>query len=633
MHHFHRPARLAAVTVMFAAVLALPNGGAEAAPDPWTYFEMTDGTKIAAAVRYPEGFVAGTDPDLPVIFQMDGYAGGGSQGMDPSRYGNRYITVHASIRGTGCSGGAFNLFDRRHAEDGFEIITEHVPALPGSNGEAAIIGHSYSGITGFLTASLNPPNLKAVAVSGLIDDLYRGIVYPGGVPNFGFPLIWAGGYRPASELAGNAERYAGETQAGDATCAANIATRPTHAAEQAQSVMDHPIANGINFEDGDWWRSRSTLSFVEGIHAPIHITQQYQDEQTGPRGGHVLFERISEDVPKRLVLTNGVHSTTSVAGNDRVAWFNCYVRGDASACAVAQDPQRVLLHFETTSGSAPPAGVADYSTSDWPAPETMWERFYLHDDGTLSTAEVPGEAGRSYAHATAGRQMTGDTGFGLGDDGIGRATFGDGPDQLRYELAIPPDGEPLTVAGPINLTLTASSTAPITDFLVDVLDVGPDGVVQYLQRGLQRSSHREINPDPSRSDYTAGGELYRAWHPHTNTLTKLLTPGTPERFEIEVFPVGWVFRPGHKLVLQLHAPPPSDPLSTYLWASGLPPAVNTVHHDPIGDLRASSILLPVLPFTPAIDAAAPPCQDVLGVPCFVPEAPDLGEAPTVGLPF
>ena len=612
-----------------AGILAAP---ARATPAPWTYFTMSDGTKIAAAVRYPASFDASSGKKLPVLFAMDGYAGGGGQGTDPASFGNRYITVYASIRGTGCSGGAFNLFDRRHAEDGHEIVTKHVPALAGSSGAVGIIGHSYPGLTGFLTASTSPPNLRAIAISGLIDDLYRGIVYPGGVPNLGFPLVWTGGYRLASETLGNAGRYTGELASGDPTCAANIATRPSHADETLNSVIENPIVNGaVSFEDGSWWRLRSTMTYINGIQRPIHITQQFQDEQTGTRGGHVLFENIPAGVPKRLVMTNGVHGTTRVAHNDRVAWLDCWILKIGSQCSKVKNPKkRVNLLVDTTSSDPVPAGTFDYTTSDWPAPETKWTNYFLHADGTMSTADTEGEATKSYLSLPQGRPMTADSG-GLAPDefeeNVGAATFGDGPDLLRYDLAF---DETTAIAGPITLNLTASSTAPITDFFVDVLDVAPNGEVHYLQRGTQRSSHREIDPSPTRSDYTKKGVRYRAWHPHTNTLTKVLVPTMPEALEIEVFPIGHVFRPGHTLRIQVHAPPLYDPLSIYAWASGLPPALNTVHHDAVAAsdgriLGASSILLPVLPRLPKI-GPEPACRERIGVPCFTP-AVDLPSLP------
>lgn len=619
--------RYAAVLALLGGLFTSSLGDADATSHSveWTYFTMSDDTKIAAAISYPNGFDRQDDAPIPVLLQYDGYGAGGSNGINPASYGDRYITVYASIRGTGCSGGAFNLFDRRQAEDGYEMVTDHLPTLPGSNGDVGIIGHSYPGLTGWLTASTNPPNLKAIAISGLIDDLYRGIVYPGGVPNYGFPALWTGALRPALEHSGNLPRYTSPAEIPG--CAANVATRPTDAHGTLNSVVENPIVNGAtSLEDSSWFKLRSTVTWVDGITKPIHITQQFQDEQTGPRGGHVLFERINENVPKRLVMTNGVHGTTSVAHNDRVAWLDCWILEDASQCAKVENPdERVNLLVDTTSGVAVQAGEFDYTTSDWPAPETDWTRYYLRADGTLSTtAGGATEGTRSYVHTPEGRPVTGDSG-GLApsqvEQNLGALTFGDGPDMLRYDLAIPTaanGGTPLSVAGPINLTLSASSTAPNTDFFVDVLDVAPNGDVHYLQRGMQRASHRAINDHPTRTDYVDDDPtkpMYRAWHPHTNTATKLLTPTVAETFEIEVFPIGHVFRPGHTLRIQVHAPPPADPLSVYAWVSGLPPAVNTVLH-----AGASSILLPLLPTTPIIPAVEPACGARIGVPCFHPAA-------------
>src|SRR5690348_570348 len=76
---------------------------ADATPAPsYTFATMPDGTKIALAVSYPRGFHAGKQ--WPALFMMDGYEGGGGP-LDPKEWANRFVLVHASVRGTGCSGG------------------------------------------------------------------------------------------------------------------------------------------------------------------------------------------------------------------------------------------------------------------------------------------------------------------------------------------------------------------------------------------------------------------------------------------------------------------------------------------------------------------------------------------------
>jgi predicted acyl esterase len=595
------------------ATLAAPLG-ARAQTNRLTYATMSDGIKIALAVGYPDGFDA--ERSYPALFVMDGYDGGAGAYSTATWGRNRYVTIHASVRGTGCSGGKFNLFDRRSAFDGYEIIENWIVKQSWSNGRVGIIGHSYPGLTGFLVAATSPPHVKAIAISGLIDDLYRGIVYPGGVPNYGFPSVWTGAYRPASELSGNASRYQSETSSGDPTCATNIATRPPG------DPLDNPIANGLNTQDSQWWASHALLTYINGIKAPIDITQQWQDEQTGPRGGNVLWEKLPSWLPKRLQLTNGVHATNSIANRDKNDWLDCWIiaraHDDDADCGNDQwgypvdgYSSRVQVHFETQPGkvNAPVVG------SDWPLPQTAWTRMYLHPNGTLSDTAGAGEASSLYVSPPGGRQTPADAG-GLNPQGgaAGSYTYVEGPDELSFSYSRP---DTWAVAGPSVLRLRASSTAPDTDFFVDVLDrTTATGELQYLQRGMQRASHMAI--DVTHSDYVkhgpARGELYRAYEPHTNP--QLIVPGQDYNYDIEIFPVGHVFRPGHELVVKLHAPPPADPLSIYAWVSAQPPAVNTVAMNGL-----SSLFLPIVGIDAANIAATPPaCGAQAGVPCFKPVA-------------
>src|SRR5207248_9234899 len=126
----HR-ARFAFAMAVVAAGFASPARGA--APTPlYTYATMSDGVKIALAVSYPTGFSQHPSFRWPTLFMMDGYEGAASP-LDPGSYGARYVMVHASIRGTGCSGGRFDLFDRRSAEDGYELIENWIVRQRWSN--------------------------------------------------------------------------------------------------------------------------------------------------------------------------------------------------------------------------------------------------------------------------------------------------------------------------------------------------------------------------------------------------------------------------------------------------------------------------------------------------------------------
>ena len=72
----------------------------------------------------------------------------GTRAAHASHVDDRYVTVLASVRGTGCSSGEFDLFSWRSALDGKEVIDKWIAKQPWSDGNVVIFGHSYSGITG-----------------------------------------------------------------------------------------------------------------------------------------------------------------------------------------------------------------------------------------------------------------------------------------------------------------------------------------------------------------------------------------------------------------------------------------------------------------------------------------------------
>jgi putative CocE/NonD family hydrolase len=562
--------RAAAAAVAFGAVAALvPWQPAAAAPTH--YVTMSDGTSIALNVRMPKDYEKGRR--YPTIFEMSGYDGGSSDGEGPDggagsrgltgMFERDYVTVHASVRGTGCSGGEFDLFSWRSALDGREVI-EWIADQPWSDGDVGIYGHSYGGITGFMVAATRPPHLRGVSVSGLIDDLYRGIVYLGGVSNYGFPLLWTGGVRPVYDVGGGT--FPG-LAAGDPQCAANVATH-------SRTVLNDPILQGLSDTDNTWFQVRSLINYAERIEVPIHITGAYQDEQTGPRGPYHLFEEI-RGVPKRLLMTNGDHGTQTsppeVYG-DRKAWLDHWVRGTAGSYPRSS----VTTLFEMVDDRS--NGRKDSRT--FPLEDTRWTDVYMGDGGELTWDAPRGEgAGDPYVSGSPRQSWS----FQAGHSAGSQVTTPEGPDELTYRSE--KLKAPLAVVGPITATLYVSSTAPETELFVQLIDEAPDGSRYYLQRGMLRASHRAI--DRLSSDRTEGGMIYRPHRPHTNPTS--IEPGKVYEYLVEVFPLGHVFRPGHRLVVKVHTPPAVD--SYYAYVPKRVPGVNTLYHDAE---RPSHVTLPVV---------------------------------------
>jgi predicted acyl esterase len=215
-----------------------------------------------------------------------------------------------------------------------------------------------------------------MSVSGLIDDIYRGQAYPGGVANFGFPLLWTAGIRNAYDILGGQAQPLIRSDPSDPKqeaireqCLKNIATH-------SRTIGQDPILQGVTSQtDNDWYRVRSLITYVDRINVPIHITGAYQDEQTGPRGPAHLWEKI-RGVPKRLVLANGDHDTNNPCCGprelvyDRLAWMDHWMRGDdtvadslgITAALSKMTSGRVLFEVNDKNGKMITNESRDFST-------------------------------------------------------------------------------------------------------------------------------------------------------------------------------------------------------------------------------------------------------------------------------
>jgi predicted acyl esterase len=257
--------------------------------------------------------------------------------------------------------------------------------------------------------------------------------------------------------------------------------------------------------------------------------------------------------------------------------------------------RRVRVHFETPRDgrwSVNPPLLSE----DFPLPQTRWTRYYLQADGALAQ-KVPATAGRDSGDSYAVTPVPTESDF----------------NGVRYLLA---PQEPLAICGPVAVTLWARCSTIETDFFVALVDVDPDGVVQLLQRGLLRSSHRQLDPHRSMSVDVDGEKLLvRPRHRHRDRQP--LVPHQPHRFDIEIFPVGHVVRPGHRLGLWIGQPPRLDPVTrsgsgepSYSYVSAPPRSKVTI-------LRSASypshVLLPVLPELPPLAAEPPVPGEQAGV--------------------
>ena len=168
------------------------------------------------------------------------------------------------------------------------------------------------------------------------------------------------------------------------------------------------------------------------------------------------------------------------------------------------------------------------------------------------------------------------------------------PDPVRRVLTF--TSAPLTadieVTGPIVLKLYASSDQIDTRFIVKLADQYPQDeaarakgeqpAFTNVSKGWLKASHREKDAERSTD--------IRPFYTHTNPQP--LTPGEIYEFDVEVLPVSYVFRKGHRIRLEIANG--DSPLTDAVFTHPYHPTLigtDTIHHNAV---HASRILLPVV---------------------------------------
>src|SRR5439155_19879935 len=150
--------RSPAVTVTSPADTPPPSFYADQRLEPgYGYLQTRDGTLLSIDVRLPGPIDQGP---YPTVLEYSGYDPSNPGGLQPASGIAQllgFATVGVNLRGTGCSGGAFDYFETLESLDGYDAI-ETVAAQPWvANGRVGMVGISYPGITQLFVAKTRPP--------------------------------------------------------------------------------------------------------------------------------------------------------------------------------------------------------------------------------------------------------------------------------------------------------------------------------------------------------------------------------------------------------------------------------------------------------------------------------------------
>jgi len=591
--------------------------------DGFGYIEMRDGTLLSATVRLP-GPVE--DGPYPTVIEYSGYDPSSPYQVEPAIniYGLLgWATVGVNMRGSGCSGGAYDFFEQMQSIDGYDVIEAIATQDWVYENHVGMVGISYSGISQLFVAQTQPPSLAAITPISVIEDSYRSVVWPGGIYNNGFAKSWGDSQQGANDAYGSGWVNQRIDEDGDEICDANQLLRSQNrdlAARAAETAF-------WNDEEGD---PLSPRTFVDRINVPTFLAGAWQDEQTGGRFPTMLDDFTNAPVFKAH-LYNGAHADSlgpeslfaavellDVYVAERTPEFSPIVRLGAPGLYQdvfgvpgiqlpldrfsSLDEARETLESEPSitvfleNGSNPdalgapvPRGSVQFES--WPPTEAEARTWQLADlDGGEAIAEFLVDVDRSQELTKA-----------ADDDGN---EF----DNLAWEL-LDDDGaivfetdaftEDLLLLGTGRVSLSLQADEADADLQVTITEVRPDGYEMLVQAGWLRASHRAIDPSETTD--------VMPWHLYTLEDNAELPSGEFTQVDVEVFPVGHIFREGSKLRLIVDSPGGNR----NLWAFDVLPNDGTaIQVDP----SASTL---TLPFVSGIDVpeGLPDCENTRSQPC------------------
>jgi predicted acyl esterase len=630
------------------------------------YLTTRDGTRLAISVHLPSrpaGLPVGTavgsfTPPYPTLVEYSGYGF-----ADPAEPQNGIATlanlmgfavVDVNMRGTGCSGGAYDFFERLQDLDAYDVI-ETVAHQPWVKGKVGMLGISYGAISQLFAAQLNPPDLAAISPISTIDSVAT-TLYPGGILNNGFAVAWAKerihDALPASPTGGQAWAWK-RVQDGDATCAANQALHG-----EAVNLM-HKIRANSHYRPATA-DPLDPITFVHRIHVPVFLACQWTDEQTG---GHcpALVKHFTGTSKKWFTFTNGAHidGLDPATFNRLYDFLSLYVAHQApsknalglkltapliyqqamglprtdlttlpgdpiqskpyAAALRAFDAQpRVRVLFDNGAGKGAGEPFAGYERTfpALPVPGTRATSFYLGGGATMGAH--PARTARMDRYTSSPKAVP-------AVDYLGAPMAGGlwgNRSQWKWDWRLNPSGtavsylsprlaKDLTVVGAGAVQVWVRSSTPDVDLQATISEVRPDGNEVFVQNGWLRASERRLSYDPH-NIFRQASTLLEPVPSLRAADARPMPRGRFVKVTIPLYYEGHAYRAGSRIRLTISGVNGSQPIWSFQETQ--PPTGTARVAIGHGPAMPSRLVLPAVPGV-TVPTPLPSCGVLRNEPC------------------
>lgn len=607
------------------------------------YLRMRDGILLSAMIWFPDQVLCGPGP-WPTVVEYSGYDPSNPDSPQPgSELANRllcFVAVGVNMRGTGCSGGVFDVFHPNQHADGYDIIEIVARQSFVKHGKVGMVGLSYPGISQLYVAATRPPHLAAIAPLSVIEDPWRQ-AWPGGIYNSGFTRQWLAARDRYARPNGESWVEKRIRYMHDRTCEANQLLR-------AQNVNFEAFSRSLATFPADA-DERRLSNLVPNISVPVFLTGAWQDEQTGSRFATMLDDFTRAPI-KRFTMFNGRHPDgyqpitltrwaeflefyvarripfinpvlrlfqepllKAIFGAEQLRFeldrFIRYGNDFAAALRAYEQEPEVRILFENGFGSPvleAPVARFEATFSAWPPPAdpAVW---YLNALGTLTstppTVFSPGDDGIDrYRHDPDAGSMS-----YILDDDLFHITWNWQPAPPGYALSYisePFITDTVIIGNGGYANLWFASDATDANVEVSILEVRPDGTEFLVQTGVFAVKHRK-GIDAKRS-----GEFLIEYTYAKESVEPLL-PGEFVEVKVPIQPFAHAFRAGTRLRLVIDTPGRDHGYWQFENPLYSGPVIHRIARTPV---MASYVKLPVRTDID-IPEPAPPCYSLRGIVC------------------
>ena len=485
--------------------------------DTLVFMKTRDGARLATYIarpvgRGPFGVVLQRTPYTRILHAAGRYWA--SRG---------YIFAAQHVRGRDVSDGKdFGDYDT-DVRDGYDAV-EWAAKLPGANGKVGLIGHSDEGRLAWYAAVSAPPHLAAIAPSAASGDPWRIVPYEDMVFS-PINVAWA------CLMRARTLQDISDLDIGTALSHLPLSDLPQQLGCGDVPLWDRWIAHPVL---DAYWRAHAVTTNIAKVRAPVLQISGWYDDSRGPIDYTNALNKVPHHPFIRLVMGPGAHKGIDYVAGDfgpqqrvdtrrlQLRWFDHYLLGKNNGVD-REAPVDIFVFGDN---------VWRHEAA-WPLTRAVPTNWYVTSggnantsggDGVLDTLPPTGAAADTFTYNPASP-----TPFLIDSRELETSLNEDYTDinaARRDELVFTskPLTKPIEVTGQMSATLWAATDARDTDWNLMLLDVFPDGHAQRVQDGVARARFR-----------------------HGFDKEVFLTPGSVERYDLDVWYTSRVFEPGHRI--------------------------------------------------------------------------------------